>query len=57
VAHSCFSLDRLDLLEKRIDEEVRSRMNLERRVVEVQQDLKVVRDRVSRIARRGEEVG
>jgi hypothetical protein len=49
--------DRLDLLEKRIDEEVRSRMNLERRVVEVQQDLKVVRDRVSRIARRGEEVG
>jgi hypothetical protein len=46
--------DRLDLLEKRIDEEVRSRMHLENRVVQVQEDLKVVRDRVSRISRRGE---
>ena len=46
--------DRLDLLEKRIDEEVRSRVQLEDRMVEVQEDLKVVRDRVNRIARRGE---
>jgi hypothetical protein len=46
--------DRLDLLEKRIDEEVRARMQLEGRVVQVQEDLKVVRDRVGRIARRGE---
>ena len=46
--------DRLDLLEKRIDEEVRSRMHLESRVVQVQEDLKVVRDRVNRIPRRGE---
>ncbi len=51
------SSDRLDLLEKRIDEEVRSRMNLERRVVEVQENLKVVRDRVTRLSRRGEEGG
>jgi hypothetical protein len=42
--------DRLDLLEKRIDEEVRARMHLENRVVQVQEDLKVVRDRVSRIS-------
>ena len=49
------SSDRIDLLEKRIDEEVRSRMNLERRVVEVQENLKVVRDRVTRLSRRGEE--
>ncbi len=47
--------DRLDLLEKRIDEEVRARMNLERRFVEVQEDLKVVRDRIGRLARRGED--
>jgi hypothetical protein len=46
--------DRLDLLEKRIDEEVRARMHLENRVVQVQEDLKVVRDRVSRVSRRGE---
>jgi hypothetical protein len=46
--------DRLDLLEKRIDEEVRARMQLEHRVVMVQEDLKVVRDRVIRMGRRGE---
>lgn len=46
--------DRLNLLEKRIDEEVRSRVQLEDRIVEVQEDLKVVRDRVNRITRRGE---
>jgi hypothetical protein len=46
--------DRLDLLEKRIDEEVRARMHLENRVVEVQENLKVVRDRVSRLSLRGE---
>jgi hypothetical protein len=46
--------DRLDLLEKRIDEEVRSRIHLDSRVVQVQEDLKVVRDRVGRLVRRGE---
>jgi hypothetical protein len=46
--------DRLDLLEKRIDEEVRARMQLEHRVVMVQEDLKVVRDRVIRMGKRGE---
>jgi len=46
--------DRIDLLEKRIDEEVRARMQVEQRLGQIQEDLKVVRDRIVRLVRRGE---
>jgi ATP-dependent Lon protease len=46
--------ERIDLLEKRIDEEVRRRMELEARASRLQEDLKVVHDRMRRLARRGE---
>jgi hypothetical protein len=43
--------DRLGLLEKRIDDEVRARMQLEERVIQLQEELKVLRDRLHRAAR------
>lgn len=43
--------DRIDLLERRIDEEVRSRVEVEARLGELQEDLKVLRDRLNRAAR------
>lgn len=46
------SPSRLESLEKRVDEEVRARVTLEQRVGQVHEDLKVVRDRVTRILRR-----
>ncbi len=48
------SSDRVDILEKRIDEEVRARMQLEERLFQTQEELKVLRDRVHRVSRRGE---
>jgi hypothetical protein len=49
--------DRIDLLEKRIDEEVRGRMQVEQRLGQIQEDIKVVRDRINRLVRRGEPTG
>lgn len=49
--------DRVDLLEKRIDEEVRARMQLEEHVRQLGEDLKVLHDRVLRLGRRGEGSG
>jgi hypothetical protein len=40
--------DRVDVLEKRIDQEVRARTHVEERVSELQEDLKVLRDRLNR---------
>jgi hypothetical protein len=45
--------ERIDVLEKRIDEEVRGRMQLEERASRIQEDLKVVQDRILRLAGRG----
>jgi len=45
--------ERIDVLEKRIDEEVRGRMLLEERASRIQEDLKVVQDRILRLAQRG----
>jgi hypothetical protein len=44
--------ERIDVLEKRIDEEVRGRMLLEERASRIQEDLKVVQDRIQRLAQR-----
>jgi hypothetical protein len=44
--------ERIDVLEKRIDEEVRSRMQLEERATRLQEDLKVAQDRIQRLAHR-----
>lgn len=44
--------ERIDLLEMRIDEEVRGRMKLEERTTELQEDVKVLKDRLLRIVRR-----
>jgi len=49
--------DRLGILEKRIDDEVRTRMRLEERVIQLQEELKVLRDRFQRVARAKEEPG
>jgi hypothetical protein len=43
--------DRLEILEKRLDEELRARVRLEEKVAIVNEELKVLRDRVHRIAR------
>ncbi len=45
--------DHVDLLGRRIDEEVRARMHLEERLSHVQQELKVMRDRLQRAKRSG----
>ncbi len=44
--------DRLLALESRLDNEVRSRTRVEDRLVQLQEDMKVVRDRLRRLARR-----
>ncbi len=44
--------DRVELLEKRLDEEVRARMQLEERLAHVSEEQKVLRDRLQRAARR-----
>lgn len=49
--------DRLGVLEKRIDDEVRARMHLEERVIQIQEELKVLRDRFQRVARAKERQG
>jgi hypothetical protein len=41
-------------MDRRIDEEVRARMQLEERLAQVQEEIKVMRDRLQRVARRGE---
>ena len=46
--------DRIDLLDKRIDEEVRARMQLEECVLHANEELKVMRDRLHRASRRTE---
>ena len=46
--------DQVDLLGRRIDQEVRARMHLEQRLGEMQEELKVMRDRVQRAKRRGD---
>lgn len=43
--------DRLGILEKRIDDELRARMQLEERVIQLQEELKVLRDRFHRVTR------
>ena len=43
------SSDRVDLLEKRIDQEVRARVTVEERITHMQEDLKVIRDRLNRV--------
>jgi hypothetical protein len=43
--------DRLEILEKRLDEELRARAHLEERVSLLAEELKVVRDRLNRIQR------
>ncbi len=48
------SADRVDIVEKRLDEEVRARMQLEERVMHMTEENKVLRDRVHRIARRSD---
>ena len=44
--------DRVDLLEKRIDEEVRQRMHVQQSLGEIQEHLKVMRDRLNKLAGR-----
>ncbi len=44
--------DRVELLEKRLDDEVRARMQLEERLAQVSEEQKVLRDRLRRAARR-----
>ena len=46
---------RLDTLEKRLDDEVRARMMLEERLVQLHEELKIIRDRLARRVRRPEE--
>ena len=46
--------DRADILDKRIDEEVRARMHLEERLSQLHEEVKVMRSRLHRIERRGE---
>jgi hypothetical protein len=48
--------DRIDLLEVRLDEEARARLNVEERVSQVQEDIKVIRDRLNRLMRRPQDV-
>ncbi len=43
--------DRLEILEKRLDEEVRARAHVEERVALLNEELKVLRDRVNRLAK------
>ena len=45
---------RLEALEKRMDEEVRSRVAMEERLLQLHEELKVMRDRLTRRARRPE---
>ncbi len=44
----------VDLLDRRIDQEVRARIHLEQRLGEMQEELKVMRDRLQRAKRRGD---
>lgn len=45
--------DRLGALESRLDEEVRSRARVEDKLSQLHEDMKVVRDRLHRVSRRG----
>lgn len=45
--------DQVALLDRRIDQEVRARIHLEQRLGEMQEELKVMRDRLQRAKRRG----
>jgi len=51
------SADRIEILEKRIDEEVRARLNLEEHVKQLQEEIKVSSDRLHRLSRRSEGTG
>ncbi len=42
----------VDLLDKRLDEEVRARMQLEERTANTNEELKVLRERLARLERR-----
>ena len=46
--------DRMDILEKRIDEEIRARMHVEEHVKQLQEEIMVLRDPLHRIGRRTE---
>jgi hypothetical protein len=46
------STDRTGILERRLDDEVRARMQVEERVIQLQEELKIVRDRLHRVSRR-----
>ncbi len=46
--------DQVDILDRRIDQEVRARIHIERRLGEMQEELKVMRDRLQRAKRRGD---
>jgi hypothetical protein len=48
------SIERIDALENRLDDEVRARMTLEERVTKLSEEHKVLRDRIRRAANRGE---
>lgn len=50
-AELAYSADRMDALEKRVDAEARARVQLEERLAQAQEDLKVLRDRLHRAAR------
>ena len=50
------SRDRMELIVKRMDDEVRARAQLEEQVGELREELKVVRDQTRRLKRRGEAV-
>jgi hypothetical protein len=49
--------DRLLALESRLDDEARSRTRVEDRLGQIQEDMKVVRDRLHRLSRRGPDSG
>jgi hypothetical protein len=44
--------NREEILEKRLDEEVRARMLVEERVTHADEEIKILRDRVGRLERR-----
>ena len=46
--------DQVDLMDRRIDQEVRARIHIEQRLGEMQEELKVMRDRLQRAKRRGD---
>jgi hypothetical protein len=54
-AEIAYAADQANALEKRVDEEVRARVALEQRLVEAGEEIKVLRDKLSRVERRRDE--